>query len=193
MTNTATQELVRALQSGDTKATEALFARYLPRVGRMVALHLGVPRHALPAAAEDIVQDAIVRALRSLPQFEVRSPGSFAAWLARIVENCVQQHRQSLRGNKSRTLWQLYGDLDLSASFFSDQDKSPASLVSDAETNRKLEEALLGLPSLYRRVLSLRHLAGATYPEIAQEVGRTDINCRKIAQRAIEMVREAMK
>lgn len=192
MTQDATQVLVRALQSGDGAATEALFARYLPRVGRMVALQLGVPRHALPAEAEDIVQDAIVRALRSLPQFEVRSPGSFAAWLARIVENCVHQHRQNLRGTKSRTLWQRYGDLDLSESFFSDRDQSPSRLVTDAETNRKLEAALLGLPSLYRRVLSLRHLGGATYLEIAQEVGRTEANCRKIAQRAIEMVREAM-
>ena len=192
MTQDATQVLVRALQSGDGAATEALFARYLPRVGRMVALQLGVPRHALPAEAEDIVQDAIVRALRALPQFEVRSPGSFAAWLARIVENCVHQHRQNLRGTKSRTLWQRYGDLDLSESFFSDPDQSPSRLVTDAETNRKLEAALLGLPSLYRRVLSLRHLGGATYLEIAQEVGRTEANCRKIAQRAIEMVREAM-
>ena len=70
MTQDATQVLVRALQSGDGAATEALFARYLPRVGRMVALQLGVPRHALPAEAEDIVQDAIVQIERGIVVLE---------------------------------------------------------------------------------------------------------------------------
>jgi RNA polymerase sigma factor (sigma-70 family) len=55
-----------------------------------------------------------------------------------------------------------------------------------------LEKALLALPSLYRRVLSLRHIAGATYAEIAQELGRTEASCRKVAQRAVEMLRAEM-
>ena len=192
MTDSSTQTLVRAIQSGDAHATELLFARYLPRVARMVALELGVSRRQLTADAEDLVQDALIRALRGLPAFEVRSPGAFAAWLARIVENCVRQRRQTEGNTKSRLLWQRYGDLDLSESFLSAREESPSRILAGAESNQKLEQALLALPSLYRRTLSLRHIAGATYAEIAQELGRTEVSCRKIAQRAIEMLRAGL-
>ena len=89
-------------------------------------------------------------------------------------------------------LWQRYGDLELSESFFSAREDSPSRILSGSESNQRLEKALLALPSLYRRVLSLRHIAGATYAEIAQELGRTEASCRKVAQRAIEMLRAEM-
>ncbi len=189
MTDESTQILVRAIQNGDAAAKEILFARYLPRVSRMVALELGVSRYSLPAEAEDLVQDAILRALRALPDFEVRSPGAFAAWFSRIVKNCVLQAREKHGGHKARMLWQRYGDLDLSESFFDGNHETPSQILTSAEANRQVEEALLALPTLYRRVLSLRHLGGATHAEIAQELGRTEVSCRKLAQRAIEMLR----
>ncbi len=193
MSRPATQVLVRAVQAGDLAAREQLFARYLPRVGRMVALELGVPRRLLSADGEDLVQDALLRALRALPQFEVRSPGAFAAWLTRIVENCVRQRRETAGGPKARMLWQRYGDLDLSESFLSAREDSPSRILAGAESDVRLEQALLSLPSLYRRVLSLRHIAGATHAEIAQELGRTEVSCRKLAQRAVEMLRAELK
>lgn len=192
MTDAPTQILVRAIQAGDERATEQLFARYLPRVGRMVAIELGITRMELTEEAEDLVQDAILRALRALPAFEVRSPGAFAAWLSRIVQNCVQQRHANLNTSKAKMLWQRYGDLELSESFFSAREDSPSRILSGSESNQRLEKALLALPSLYRRVLSLRHIAGATYAEIAQELGRTEASCRKVAQRAVEMLRAEM-
>ncbi len=192
MSDSSTQRLVRLVQTGDAAATEDLFARYLPRVASMVALELGVPRRELSGDAEDIVQEAILRALKALPAFEVRSPGAFAAWLARIVENCVRQRRVTQGNSKSRLLWQRYGDMSLSESFFSSQEVSPSRILSGAESAGLVEQALLALPGLYRRVLSLRHLAGATYAEIAQDLGRTEANCRKMAQRALEMMRVEM-
>jgi len=189
VTEAPTQSLVRAIQAGDERATEQLFARYLPRVGRMVAIELGISRADLTEDAEDLVQDAILRALRALPAFEMRSPGAFAAWLSRIVQNCVQQRRATLNTSKAKMLWQRYGDLELSESFFSARADSPSRIMSGSESNQRLEKALLALPSLYRRTLSLRHIAGATYAEIAQELGRTEVSCRKVAQRAVEMLR----
>lgn len=192
MTDESTRVLVQRIQTGDAVATEDLFSRYLPQVTRMVALELGVSRFALPAEAEDLVQDAILRALRALPNYEIRSPGSFAAWLSRIVLNVVRQRRHDLAGRKQKALWQRYGDLELTDSFFPGKAETPSRIVTSAESNEQLEKALLSLPGLYRRVLSLRHLGGATYAEIAQELGKTEASCRKIAQRAIEMLRAAM-
>jgi len=188
----ATQALIRGVQTGDRDAAEALFQRYLPRVGRMVALALGVPRHQLPADAEDVVQDAILRALRALPTFEVRSSAAFAAWLARIVENCVSNHRRDRAGPKARALWQRYGDLDLSESFFPGHGDSPSRLVAGAEADARIEQTLLGLAGLYRRALSLRFVGGLSHAEIAQELGRTESNARKIVQRGVDMLRAAI-
>ncbi|MBM4062898.1 MAG: RNA polymerase sigma factor [Planctomycetes bacterium] len=185
----STQSLVAGAQAGDAAAREQLFRRYLPRVARMVAVQLGVRRDQLPAEAEDIAQDAIVKALRALPVFEVRGKGAFTAWLATIVENCIRSHARTAHNGVARQFWQRYGDLDLTESFFAGQETSPSRCAADHEANRRVEAAMLELPQLYRRVLSLRFLAGMSHADLAQAIGRTETNCRKLVQRAVESLR----
>lgn len=180
--------LVRAAQGGDAAAREQLFARYLPRVARMVAIQLGVARAALPAAAEDMAQEALLRAFQALDRFEVRSPGAFMAWMATIVLNCVRRHQRSERHGASAMLWQRYGDLDLAESLFAGREATASSIVVRREQQQRLEAALLTLPALYREALSLRALAGMSHAEIAQAIGRSEANSRKIVQRATEML-----
>jgi RNA polymerase sigma-70 factor (ECF subfamily) len=169
-----TEKLVHGAQAGDAAAREALFARYLPRVCRMVAAHLGMPRAALPAGAEDIAQAAIVRALGALDRFEMRSGGAFAAWMATI------------------TLWQRYGDLDLHDSIFRSEGPSPSAIIGNREDSAKVEQALLDLPALYREALTLRCIGQLSYAELAQQLGRTEVSCRKLVQRAMEMLQAAL-
>lgn len=182
----STQGLVRGAQAGDDAAREALFLRYLPRVARMVAAQLGVRRDELPAEAEDIAQEAVVRALRALPEFEMRGNGAFTAWLATIVENCIRSHLRAARGCGQRQFWQRYGDLDLTESLFAGNEASPSRCAADLEANARIEAAMLELPRLFRRVLSLRFFAGMSHAEIAQAIGRTEANSRKLVQRAVE-------
>lgn len=180
--------LVRAAQGGDAAAREQLFARYLPRVARMVAMQLGVARAALPAAAEDMAQEALLRAFQALDRFEVRSPGAFMAWMATIVLNCVRRHQRRERHGAGAMLWQRYGDLDLAESLFAGREATASSIVVRREEQGRLEAALLTLPALYREALSLRALAGMSHAEIAQAIGRSEANSRKIVQRATEML-----
>ncbi len=186
-----TMQLVRSAQAGDGAAREQLFARYLPRVARMVAARLGVARSALPAAADDMAQDALLRALQSLDRFEMRSPGAFMAWMATIVLNCVRRHHRQEHGDAAGMLWQRYGDLDLGETLFAGREGSPSSVAARREDQDRLEAALLTLPALYREALSLRALAGMSHAEIAQALGRTEANSRKIVQRATEMLQAA--
>lgn len=185
----STQGLVLGAQAGDDAAREALFQRYLPRVARMVAAQLGIRRDQLPTHAEDLAQDAILRALRALPDFELRGKGAFTAWLATIVENCIRSHLRSSRGQAERHFWQRYGDLDLTESVFAGPQESPSRCAAGDESNRATEVAMLAMPQLYRRVLSLRFFAGMSHAELAQAIGRTEANCRKLTQRALELLR----
>ena len=185
----STQGLVLGAQAGDSAALEALFQRYLPRVARMVAVQLGVRREQLPAEAEDLAQEAVVKALRALPTFEMRGKGAFTAWLATIVANCVRSTLRSGRGQAERHFWQRYGDLDLTESLFAGPQETPSRCAAGDEVNRAMESAMLALPQLYRQVLSLRYFAGMSHAEIAQAIGRTEANCRKLTQRALESLR----
>ncbi len=187
-----TERLVLLAQQGDLAARETLFTRYLPRVCRMVASHLGVRRDALPAAAEDVAQDALVRALGGLDRFEMRSRGAFAAWMATIVLNCVRKHARRHGGDAERGLWQRYGDLDLRESIFAGVEPNPSRVLAGAEANQRVEQALLALPVLYREALTLRCIGQLSHAEVAQQLGRTEANCRKIVQRATEMLHAAL-
>ena len=188
----STEHLVASAQKGDSAAREALFARYLPRVCRMVASHLGVRRDSLPAAAEDLAQDSLIRAFAGLDRFEMRSPGAFAAWMATIVLNCVRKHARRNGGGAERALWQRYGDLDLRESIFDGGGPSPSGVVAGIEANRRVEQAMLDLPALYREALTLRCIGQLSHAEIAQQLGRTEANCRKLVQRATEMLQAAL-
>ncbi|MFO1078577.1 MAG: sigma factor [Planctomycetota bacterium] len=80
---------VRAARDGDRGALEQLFGRYLPWVFDTVALRLGRRRRDC-GALEDLVQESLLDAFRSIERFQERSEGSFRNWLARIVENNVR-------------------------------------------------------------------------------------------------------
>src|SRR5207244_9528655 len=72
--------LVRRVQTGDTRAYANLVARYRDRLGRY-ALHMLGNRED----AEEVLQDAFVRAYRSLARCD--DPGRFGAWLYGILVN----------------------------------------------------------------------------------------------------------
>lgn len=72
----STLRLVCAAQEGDPDALGALFQRYLPRVRRAVGARLRWPRGRL-RDADDLVQEALLKALKSLPGFDVESDGKF--------------------------------------------------------------------------------------------------------------------
>jgi hypothetical protein len=67
---------VRGAKSGDRKSLEDLFARYLPKVRRIVALRLGCTLRDF-AAYEDMVQEGLLRAFEKLEQFQELSEGGF--------------------------------------------------------------------------------------------------------------------
>src|SRR3954451_10444787 len=79
------EALVAAARAGDRAALNQLFARQLPMLYTLVRRAL----HDDPAV-DDVVQDVLVRALRQL--VDLRSAGSFRAWLAAIAVRQISSH-----------------------------------------------------------------------------------------------------
>jgi RNA polymerase sigma factor (sigma-70 family) len=109
--------------------------------------------------AEDIVQEAFLRALRS---FDTFIPGRDArAWLLAIVRNsCRTWHRQN-RSHETTVEWDV--DSQPASATWSDPE---AMLVKNADSHL-IHQAMEQLPFEYREVLILRELEELSYKEIA--------------------------
>jgi RNA polymerase sigma-70 factor, ECF subfamily len=110
--------------------------------------------------AEDIVQEAFLRALRS---FDTFIPGRDArAWLLTIVRNsCRTWHRQN-RPHETALEWDL--DSQPAVATWSD----PEALLIKNANSELIRQAIGQLPFEYREILILRELEELSYKEIAQ-------------------------
>ena len=143
---------IEAARNGDMDAFRALVEL---NQRRLVGLAFGIVRNR--EDAEDLVQEALVRAWRSLANFDGRS--QFSTWLYRIVVNvCIDHLRR-------RRLETLSLDEHRGASI------DPRNSLAGAGLRDRLSRALDELSPAHRAVLTLREVEGLSYKEIAVAVG----------------------
>ena len=144
-----TSELVERAQRGDHEAFDALAAA---AYHRLYAIARRILRDGY--AAEDAVQDALVKAWRDLRG--LRDPGAFDAWLHRLLVNaCHDQVRRTRR----RPV-ELPG-LDIDR-------PEPTDDLARLDDRDELERAFLDLSVEHRAVLVLTYYVGLTAPEVAR-------------------------
>jgi RNA polymerase sigma-70 factor (ECF subfamily) len=113
-----------------------------------------------PADAEDVVQDAYVRALAGADQFR---GGDQRAWLLSIVRNgCYSSHRR-LRVRKATDFDETVHGADTGA-------PSPEQLTINRDTSRRVQLAVERLTPEFQEVIVLREFEGLSYKEIAKVV-----------------------
>jgi RNA polymerase sigma-70 factor (ECF subfamily) len=148
-------ELVRRTLAGDSSAFGELVERHTAVVHRVAARVVG------PDEADDVAQDAFLRAFHRLDRFRGDSP--FRAWLLRIVHNtalnALSRKRPEPVGGGEEVHEQ---DVDESPA-----DRLPARELEELERRRRLEVKLTQLRSEHRVVLVLRDVEGMAYEEIA--------------------------
>ena len=144
-------ELVERARRGDHEAFDALAtAAY----HRLYAIARRILRDGY--AAEDAVQDALLKAWRDLRG--LRDPGAFDAWLHRLLVNAC---RDQVRRTRRRPVELPELDIDRPA-----RHDELAELVDRDE----LERAFIDLSVEHRAVLVLHHYLGLTAPEISQQL-----------------------
>jgi RNA polymerase sigma-70 factor (ECF subfamily) len=145
--------LVRAAGAGDVRAFEALYRRHSRRIHAVLWRLCG---HE--ARAEDLVQDAFVRAWQALPGFRFES--AFSTWLHRLAVNTALMELRSRSGAEA-----LETD-DAALEFHPTADSAQRTALG-----MDLERAVATLPPRARAVLVLHDIEGWKHEEIAAELG----------------------
>jgi RNA polymerase sigma-70 factor (ECF subfamily) len=141
-------DLVRLAQHGDRAAFESLAAAALDHLYLTATLVL----HDA-TLAEDAVQDALVRAWRSLPR--LRDPERFEAWLRRVlVHACVDAARGEGRRRSEHELPAVLAD--------------PRDFTSEVADRDQVARAFAALSPGHRAALVLRHYHGQSIADVAQ-------------------------
>lgn len=155
------QQLVRRVQDGDRTAFDLLVRKYQHRVLKLVGRFVNDA-----AEAEDVAQEAFLKAYRALPSF--RGESAFYTWLYRIAINTA---KNALMSNRRRP---VDFDLDLQdpeqferQARLKDGDTPEGVLLTD-EIRRTVEAAMEQLPDDLRTAIVLRELEGLSYEEIAE-------------------------
>ncbi len=142
----------------DVQRRELYAKLILPEVAALLRVALSMT--AQPSDAEDLVQDTLLRAWRSLDSFDGRHP---RAWLLTIMRNAeINRHR--------RRRPQLLDDPDAEPRHAADQPAgmSAENVVMDGLFDGAVESALTALPDRFREVIVLVDVEGLTYAEAAE-------------------------
>jgi RNA polymerase sigma-70 factor, ECF subfamily len=153
--------LIRRVQRGDRGAFDVLVLKYQHKVVKLVMRYV---RNA--AEAEDIAQDAFIKAYRALPQF--RGDSAFYTWLYRIAINTAKNAVVARSRNpvdfdldmtNAEESYEMQGRLKDS--------ETPEALVLTDEIRSVVNAAIANLPEDLRAAIVLRELEGLSYEEIA--------------------------
>ena len=164
---------------------QAAFARYvLPEVDVLYRVAYSITRHQ--ADAEDLVQDTMLRAFRSIERFDGRHP---RAWLLTIMRNAqVNRVRRRRPG--------LLNDPDDAADraiAMADTGPGPEDVVMASRFDSVVEDAYLALPDKFREVIDLVDLGGLSYDEAADLLEIPGGTVMSRLHRGRKRIREALR
>lgn len=148
----ADADLVRRAASGDVRAFESLYRRHVRRVFGVIWRLVG----GVEARAEELAQDAFVRAWQALPGF--RHDSAFGTWLHRLAVNTALMDLRRRAGAEALET----GD---------DVLEFQAAPAARRDLGMDLEKLVAGLPPRARAVLVLHDVEGWKHEEIARELG----------------------
>lgn len=153
-------ELVDGVRAGDPIAFELIMRRHNRRLYRLAR---SIIRNS--AEAEDVVQEAYVRAYQKIDQFI--GPHGFSAWLGRIVVN--EALGRLRRGGHEISLDAYLQDSDVRLiETMKSEQPNPERLAANSELRGILEEAIDRLPDAFRAVFVLRAVEGMSIAETAE-------------------------
>ncbi|HET9448580.1 MAG TPA: RNA polymerase sigma factor RpoE [Steroidobacteraceae bacterium] len=180
------QQLVQRVQAGDKAAFDLLVRKYQHRVLKLVSRFVSDA-----AEAEDVAQEAFLKAYRALASF--RGDSAFYTWLYRIAINTA---KNALVSNRRRPV-----DFDLDLQDPEQYDRharlkegdTPEGVLLTEEIRSVVEKAMEQLPEDLRTAIVLRELEGLSYEEIAEAMDCPVGTVRSRIFRAREAIDKKLK
>jgi len=154
--------LVERVQSGDREAFGLLVSKYQRKLLRLV---MRLVRD--PAEAEDVTQEAFIKAYRALPNF--RGESAFYTWLYRIGVNTAKNWLVA-HGRRMPTMSEVVDDDSegIEEGILLRDDETPDRVLMSRQIGETVNAAMEALPEDLRTAISLREIEGLSYEEIAQ-------------------------
>jgi len=176
---------VARAQAGDQDAFGLLVERHSIRLFQLAYRMTGNEQDA-----EDVVQEAFLRAYKQLNRFEARA--GFGTWLHRIAANCSLDH---LRKRKRQD--QQVDPVELTAeepmSTISSNAPLPDDQVFHLEVQQKVEGVMEQLTPMERTAFVLRHFEGKSIEEIGRVLGTGPSATKQSIFRAVQKMRRALE
>jgi RNA polymerase sigma-70 factor (ECF subfamily) len=151
--------LVRRVQRGDKTAFDLLVRKYQHKVVKLVMRYVGSQ-----AEAEDVAQEAFIKAYRALANF--RGDSAFYTWLYRIAINTAK----NAIGSRDRQTVPIESDDGEDSYDLQDRlqdNATPEALAMTDEIRDTVNQAIAALPEDLRTAIVLRELEGLSYEDIA--------------------------
>ncbi len=155
--------LVERVQSGDQEAFGLLVGKYQRKLLRLVMRFVRDP-----AEAEDVAQEAFIKAYRALPNF--RGESAFYTWLYRIGVNTAKNWLVA-NGRRMPTVTDITSeesDGGIEDSVLLRNEETPDRVLLSKQIGETVNAAMDALPEDLRMAISLREIEGLSYEEIAQ-------------------------
>jgi RNA polymerase sigma-70 factor (ECF subfamily) len=176
------QQVIDQVKAGNTALYEIIMRRYNQRLYRVA---LSILRDG--AEAEDVIQDAYVRAYQHLDQFAGHA--AFSTWLTRIAIHEALR-RLHLR-QRTEQIVEFGADEEESMNM-TEPSLDPEQRASMLELGQLLEEAVLELPGQYRNVIMLRDVEELSTAETAAALDLTEENVKVRLHRGRAMMRNRL-
>ncbi len=177
------ESLAKRVLAGDTALFEVLMRRHNQRLYRIARTVLRDD-----AEAEDVMQDAYVRAYENLSQFEGRA--SFSTWISRIA-----LYEALARVRKRKRVVELDGIVESEREGMQSLHSrlpSPEYEASNSEIHRLLEQEVDALPDNYRAIFVLRDVEGIDVAEVAEILDISSKNVKTRLHRAHALLRKRL-
>lgn len=154
--------LVERVQSGDREAFGLLVGKYQRKLLRLV---MRMVRD--PAEAEDVTQEAFIKAYRAMPNF--RGDSAFYTWLYRIGVNTAKNWLVA-NGRRMPVMSEIVDDETegIEESVLLRDDETPDRVLMSRQIGETVNAAMEALPEDLRTAIGLREIEGLSYEEIAQ-------------------------
>ena len=170
-------ELIASATAGDVDAFGSLVSRYQAQAIRVAAMALGSAD-----GADDVAQDAFVKAHRSLARFRIDKP--FAPWLFRIVTNTAR-NRQRTEGRQQALAFRAANQGSVGG-------PGPEEIATHNSERTVLLDAINRLRADDRVILLYRWYEEMTEAEIAQALGCRQGTVKSRLNRAMDRLRAEM-
>jgi RNA polymerase sigma-70 factor, ECF subfamily len=176
------EDVVARVLAGETALFEILMRRYNQRLYRVSRVILRDD-----AEAEDVMQDAYVRAYEHLHQFAGKA--AFSTWLTRIaIHEALARKRRRGRQQELDAL-PMNGE---SMSIMKSSAPGPEETTASTQARELLEQAIEKLPETYRTVVVLREVEDMSVADTAASLGVTEAVVKTRLHRAHAMLRKEL-